>query len=152
MTLRRLHIIAPLTKLTSKNVPFIWTKEHQLTYDTIKNMLSKETLLRYPDFSKEFKLHTDASKKQLGAVVAQDGKPIAFYSRRLTDAQTRYTTTERELLAIVETLKEFRSILLGQRIVVHTDHKNLTYANFNTDRVIRWRLIIEEYGPDLNYI
>ena len=92
------------------------------------------------------------AKAQLGAVIAQEGQPIAFYSRRLTDAQTRYTTTERELLAIVETLKEFRSILLGQKIVIHTDHKNLTYANFNTDRVIRWRLIIEEYGPELQYV
>ena len=55
-------------------------------------------------------------------------------------------------MAIVETIKEFRNILLGQKIVIHTDHKNLTYANFNTDRVIRWRLIIEEYGPDLKYI
>ena len=60
--------------------------------------------------------------------------------------------TERELLAIVETLKEFRNILLGQRIVVHTDHKNLTCKNFNTDRVMRWRLILEEYGPELRYI
>ena len=67
-------------------------------------------------------------------IIAQDRKPTAFYSWRLTDTQTRYTTTERELLAIVETLKEFRNILLGQRLVVHTDHKNLTYANFNTDR------------------
>ena len=115
-------------------------------------MLSKETLLSYPDFSKEFEIHTDASKAQLGAVISQNGKPIAFYSRRLTDCQTRYTTTERELLAIVETLKEFRNILLGQKIVIHTDHKNLTCANFNTDRVIRWRLIIEEYGPNLKYI
>ena len=125
---------------------------HQKAFDKIKMVLSKETLLRYPDFSKEFEIHTDASQLQIGAVIAQEGKPIAFYSRRLTDCQTRYTTTERELLAILETLKEFRNILLGQKIVVHTDHKNLTYANFNTDRVIRWRLIIEEYGPDLRYI
>ena len=100
-------------------------------------VLSKETLLRYPDFSKEFEIHTDASDKQLGAVIAQDGKPIAFYSRRLTSAQEKYTTTERELLAIVETLKEYRSILLGQNLVVHTDHQNLTFKNFNTDRVMR---------------
>lgn len=51
-----------------------------------------------------------------------------------------------------QTLKEFRSILLGQKIVVHTDYKNLTYAKFNANRVIRWRLIIEEYEPDLKYI
>ena len=115
-------------------------------------VLSKETLLRYPDFSKEFEIHTDASQSQIGAVIAQADKPIAFYSRRLTDCQTRYTTTERELLAIVETLKEFRNILLGQKIVIHTDHKNLTYDSFNTDRVMKWRLILEEYGPELIYV
>ena len=85
MTVRRSHIIAPLTKLTSKKVPFVWTDVHQKAYDKIKMVLSKETLLRYPDFSKEFEIHTDASQPQIGAVIAQDGKPIAFYSRRLTD-------------------------------------------------------------------
>ena len=77
---------------------------------------------------------------------------MAFYSRKLNPAQTRYTTTERELLSIVETLKEFRNILLGQKIKVHTDHENLTFKNFNSDRVMRWRLYIEEYSPDLQYI
>jgi len=85
-------------------------------------------------------------------VISQRGKPIAFYSRKLKPEQTRYTTTERELLSIVETLKEFRNILLGQKIIVYTDHKNLTCNNFNTERVMRWRLILEEYGPELRYI
>ena len=84
--------------------------------------------------------------------MSQSNRPIAFYSRKLNPAQTRYTTTERELLAIVETLKEFRNILLGQCIRVYTDHKNLTYKDFNTERVMRWRLIIEEFGPELIYI
>ena len=98
--------------------------------------MSQETLLRHPDFNKEFEIHTDASKYQLGAAISQNNKPIAFYSRKLNSAQLNYTTTERELLAIVETLKEFRNILLGQKIVVHTDHKNLTYKVFNTERVM----------------
>ena len=77
---------------------------------------------------------------------------FAFYSRKLNPAQTRYTTTERELLSIVEVLKEFQNILLGQQIHVHTDHENLTQKKFNSDRVMRWRLYIEEYSPDLTYI
>ena len=108
-------------------------------------------MLAYPDFNEEFVMHTDASDTQLGAVISQKGKPIAFYSRKLKPEQTRYTVTEKELLSIVETLKEFRNILLGQKIVVHTDHKNLTCKNFNTARVMRWRLILEEYGPELRY-
>ena len=52
----------------------------------------------------------------------------------------------------METLKEFRNILLGHQITVYTDHKNLTYKIINTERVMRWRLIIEEFGPELKYI
>jgi transposase InsO family protein len=152
MWIRRSHVLAPLAKLTSKTVPFKWGEEQQKAFDTMKRIIGKEVLLAYPDFDKEFVIHTDASHYQLGAVISQDGKPIAFYSRKLKPEQTRYTTTERELLSIVETLKEFRNILLGQRIVIHTDHKNLTCQNFNTERVMRWRLLLEEYGPELRYI
>jgi hypothetical protein len=110
--------------------------------------------VRYWRFNKVFPKRTalDASHTQLGAVISQDGKPIAFFSRKLNGAQTRYMTTERELLSIVETLKEFRSILLGMKILVHTDHKSLTYTNFNSKRVMHWRLILKEFGPELRYI
>ncbi len=117
-----------------------------------KRIIARETMLAYPDYSKPFVIHTDASHYQLGAVISQDDKPIAFYSRKLNDAQTRYTTTERELLSIVETLKEYRNILLGHEITVYTDHKNLVYKHFNTERVMRWRLLLEEFGPKLLYI
>ena len=152
MWIRRSDTLAPLTKLVSSAEKWIWTDEQQKAFETMKQILSRETLLSYPDFSKPFDIHTDASHTQLGAVLSQDGKPIAFYSRKLNLAQTRYTTTERELLAIVETLKEFRNILLGHQIRVYTDHKNLTYQNFNTERVLRWRLILEEFGPELHYV
>jgi len=149
---RRSHVLAPLTALTSKTVKWKWTEECQIAFDTMKRVMARTTILQYPDFNKPFHIYTDASAIQLGAVIVQEERPIAFYSRKLNPAQTRYTTTERELLSIVEVLKEFKSILFGQELIIHTDHENLTYKKFNSDRVMRWRLFIEEYSPDLQYI
>ena len=149
---RRSDTLTLLTQMTSTQANWNWTEEHQKAFEHMKKSISRETLLVYPDFNKPFEIHTDASKVQLGAVISQDNKPIAFYSRKLNPAQVNYTTTERELLSIVETLKEFRNILLGQQIKVYTDHKNLTYKSFNTERVMRWRLILEEFSPELIYI
>jgi hypothetical protein len=118
----------------------------------MKTLVNKEMLLAYPDFNQPFGSYTDASDLQLGAVISQNGKPIAFYPRKLTKAQKNYTVTERELLAIVETLKEFHNILLGQQLRVYTDHLNLTRKTANTLRVMRWRLFLEEYGPAIIYI
>ena len=72
--------------------------------------MAHATLLNYPDFNETFKNHTDASALQLGAVISQKGKPISFYSGKMTDSQQRYTVTEREIPKIVETLKEFITI------------------------------------------
>ena len=69
--------------------------------------MTRDTLLTYPDFNETFKIHTDASVFQVGSVISQKVKPIALYSRKLTDEQQRYTLIERELLIILETLKEF---------------------------------------------
>ena len=84
-------------------------------------VIAKETILNYPDFNKIFEIYTDASNRQLGAVISEEVKPLAFYSRKLSSAQRNYTTTEQELLSIVETFKEFRNILLGQNIKIYTD-------------------------------
>ena len=108
--------------------------------------------MAYPDFNKPFKIHTGASHYQLDAVISQGGKPIAFYSCKLNNVQTRYTTTKCKLLSIMETLKEYRNILLGQQIKIYTDHKNLTFKNFNTERVMHWQLFLEEFEPNLIYI
>ena len=149
---RRSDLLAPLTKLTGKTSIWQWTDVHQKAFDDIKKVISREVLLTYPNFNKPFEIHTDASDYQLGSVVSQDNKPIAFFSRKLNKAQRNYTVTKKELLAILETLKEFRNILLGQDITIFTDHKNLTYKVFNTERVMRWRLICKEFGPKLVYL
>jgi hypothetical protein len=77
---------------------------------------------------------------------------MASYSRKLNSAQHRYTTGEQELLSIVENLCEFYNILLGYKNIVHTDHKNLTYAKSTSDRVMHWCLLIEEFGPEFRHI
>ena len=144
---RRSHYSAPLTGLISQTAKFIWGPEQQKAFDRLKRVISRETLLAFPDFNKEFHIYTDASAYQLGAVIMQDNKPLAFYSRKMNAAQRRYTTGEQELLSIVETLKEFKNILLGQKITVHTDHQNIVYGNLSNNRIARWRLLLEEYGP-----
>ena len=81
-------------------------------------------------------MHTNARDIQLGAIISQNGKPIAFHSRKLTGAQVRYKSAEKEILRIVETLRQFRTILLAQILIIYTDHKNLTFNFLNTDRVL----------------
>ena len=76
---QRAGLLAPLSALTSKKVPYVWTDEHKKSFDTIKRVIGRETLLAYPDFNAPFQIHTDASKEQIGAVISQNGKPIAFY-------------------------------------------------------------------------
>jgi len=126
MWVHRSEVLAPLTSLTSKNVVFKWKDTHQQAFDNMKKILAREVILAFPDFNKPFEIYTDASDTQLGAVITQEGKPIAFYSKELNLAQTRYTTTKKELLSIVETCKEFCTILLRQQIIIFTDHENLT--------------------------
>ena len=125
---KRSEILASLNALTSKNVKYDWKDKHQKCFDANKRVIGREVFLAYPDFNAPFKIHTDASKLQIVAVISQKGKPIAFHSRRMNSAQHNYTTTEKELLSVVETLKKFRNILLGHQITVYTDHKNLAYT------------------------
>ena len=99
--------------------------------------MARKILLHYPIFSKTFYVFTNASDYQLSGVLIQDDFPLAFYSRKLNPAQKSYTTMEKELLSIVETLENFRNILLGFKIVIHSDGKNLSFFSFKSERVRR---------------
>jgi hypothetical protein len=88
---------------------------------------------------------------QLGAVITQGNRPIAFFSRKLSVTQTKHSVTKIELLAIVETLKEFQGTLWGRTIKVYTDHKNLAQdaLGLTSDRVYRWQLFLEWFAPEI---
>jgi hypothetical protein len=83
----------------------------------------------------------------------QDNHPVAFHSsRKLNDAQTRCATTERELLSIAETLKEFKMIQSGHKTVTWTAYKNLIHDDLKSERVFPWCLLMEEHGPDVRCV
>jgi len=95
-----------------------------------------------------FKTDTDSSEYQLGGVIKQFGYLVAYCSHKLSPAQKNYTTIEKECLGIVKTLKEYRTLLLGNKILINCDHKNLTHnlTMFNAQRVLRWHILIDEFG------
>ena len=127
---------------------FLWDENAQKAFELVKSKIANDALLALPNFLKPFDVHADSSVYQLGGVVSQEGRPIAFFSKKLNAVQKNYLITEKELLSIVETLKEFKYLLLDNRIMIHTDHKNLRYLDtkHTCDRVFCQRLLLEEYS------
>jgi hypothetical protein len=160
-------MLAPLTSLVGecgqtkttntkeiKKVPWHWDEVHQRAFNDVKATIAKDEVLAYPGYSKVFEIHTDASSKQLGAVITQDNRPIVFFSWKLSNTQHKYSITKIELLAIVKTLKKIKGMLWGQHIKVFTDHANLIRdaLGLTSDQVYQWRLLLEKYGPKIFYI
>ena len=147
-------IAKPLTELTKENSTFKWTIQCQNAFDDLKHLLCSAPVLRYPDFSKEFTLTTDASNTGLGAILSQEGHPCCYISRTLNSPETNYSTTEKELLAIVWAVKRLRQYLLGRKFKILTDHQALKWL-FNvkdpSSRLMRWRLKLEEYEYEIEY-
>lgn len=111
-------IAKPLNRLLKEVSEFIWTNEQETAFQQIKRCLISEPVLQYPDFTKEFTLVTDASQEALGAVLSQgtvgkDDRSISYASRTLNSAEKSYSTTEKELLAVVWSVQYFHPYLWG---------------------------------------
>jgi hypothetical protein len=145
-------LTAKLNKLTSKNVPFVWAPETAAAFQDIKTVLARNVWLAFPDYSRTFHVFADASGRQIGGVIVQGKRIIACFSRSLTDTQRKYSTMEWELLSVVEILKEYRTMLLGFPVTIHTDQKNLLYPQESSLRVKRWKLLLEEYRLSVQYV
>ncbi|XP_024042762.1 uncharacterized protein LOC112099576 [Citrus clementina] len=145
-------ISKPLCNLLLKDAPFEWNDDCQKSFEKIICLLTSAPIMQSPDWSLPFELMCDASDFAVGAVLGQrrDGKPFVIYyaSKTLDSAQMNYSTTEKELLAVVFALNKFRSYLLGSKSVVFTDHAAVRYLMSKQDakpRLIRWILLLQEF-------
>lgn len=155
------RLISPMTDLTKKDTPFVWSDACKQAFQQLKDALSRDVILPHPDLDKPFVLETDASDAALGAVLYQldsDGRlrPLAFHSRKFLPAERNYTVHDRELLAIVDSLRHWRHYLMGSTHTVQiiSDHRNLTFfrtAQLLKPRHARWAELLSEYDFSLSY-
>ena len=146
------EISKSLHKLTEKNQKFLWTKECNAAFETLKEKMVSSPILAHTDFTKPFILDTDASDQAIGAVLSQriEGKEhvIAYASRTLTKSERRYCVTRKELLAVINFVKYFRHYLYGRAFTVRTDHGSLRWLmKFKNPEVqiARWLETLSSY-------
>lgn len=152
------EIARPLTRLLKKGTAFTWSPDCQEAMQNLKDALTRSPVLIYPDFSKPFILSTDASNFAIGAVLSQerDGEehPCAYASRQLSPPEVSYATTEKELLAVVWGVNQFRWALIGQKFKIVTDHAALKWLFSLKDpssRLLRWALKLGEYEYEVTH-
>ncbi|KAK7115655.1 hypothetical protein V1264_001486 [Littorina saxatilis] len=139
-------ITAPLSDMTRKG------PAREKAYQTVRDLMSRDPVLRLPDTAKEFILRTDASDEGIGAMLMQEhgGKPfpVSYASKKLSGAEKNYSTMEKECFAIVWGIKKFELYLQGVKFVLQTDHKPLTYLNFAkfvNNRIMRWVMYLQNF-------
>ncbi|XP_066374965.1 uncharacterized protein [Miscanthus floridulus] len=141
-------IAAPLHELTKKDVPFAWSDLQEVAFSTLKDKLTNSPLLQLPDFTKVFELECDASGIGLGAVLLQEGKPVAYFSEKLSGASLNYSTYDKELYALVRTLHTWQHYLWHREFIIHSDHEALKHIRTQTNlnrRHAKWVEFIESF-------
>lgn len=152
------NLTKPMTECLRKDKKITMNPEYVNCFEKCKTLLCENPILQYPDFSKPFVLTTDASNVALGAVLSQGAigldRPICYASRTLTKTEQNYSTIEKELLAIVWSVRYFRPYLYGKKFQIVTDHKPLTWLfslKEPNSKLVRWRLKLEEYEYEIVY-
>ncbi|XP_062075251.1 uncharacterized protein LOC133779290, partial [Humulus lupulus] len=149
-------ISRPLCHLLGKENAFVFDNNCHVAFEKLKNLLTTAPIIRPPDWKIPFEIMCDASDYAIGAVLGQRLEKIphviCYASKTLNDAQLNYSTTEKELLAVVFALEKFRSYLLGSKIIVYSDHAALKYLLSKKDaksRLIRWILLLQEFDLEI---
>ncbi|XP_072093102.1 transposon Tf2-1 polyprotein isoform X3 [Arachis hypogaea] len=148
------QLALPLTKLTRKDTPFIWTPECEGSFQELKHRLTTAPVLVLPEPSEPFEVYCDASLKGLGCVLMQHQNVVAYASRQLRPHEMNYPTHDLELAAVVFALKIWRHYLYGVKFLVFSDHKSLKYLFKQKElnmRQRRWMELLKDYDFELNY-
>nr|GFC18087.1 reverse transcriptase domain-containing protein [Tanacetum cinerariifolium] len=142
-------ISRPMTHLLEKNTPFIFSEDCIKAFQTLKKKLTKAPILIAPNWDLPFELMCDASDFAIGAVLGKchekHFKPIHYASKTMNDAESNYTTIEKEMLVVVYVFEKFRSYLIMNKSIVHTDHSAIKYLFAKKDakaRLLRWVLLL----------
>ncbi|TYK06676.1 pol protein [Cucumis melo var. makuwa] len=148
------RIASPLTRLTRKRTPFIWSPSCESSFQKLKQKLVSAPVLIVPDGSGSFVIYSDASKKGFGCVLMQQGRVVAYGSCQLKSHEQNYPTLDLELAAVVFALKIWRHYLYGEKIQIFTDHKSLKY--FFTQKELnmrqrRWLELVKDYDCEILY-
>ncbi|GJS78967.1 reverse transcriptase domain-containing protein [Tanacetum coccineum] len=150
----KVDVIAKLPHPTTVkgNTPFIFSNECIQAFETLKKKLTEAPILIAPDWDLPFELMCDASDFAIGAVLGQRHekhfRPIHYASKTMNEAESHYTTTEKEMLAVVYAFEKFRSYLILNKSIVYTDHSALKYLFAKKDskaRLLRWVLLLQEF-------
>ena len=153
-------IARPLFDLMSPKTKFVWSDECTVAFDKLKNALTSEDLLLYPDFEKRFHLSTDASDVAIGATLSQYDennvlRPVAYAGRALKPAEKNYAVSDRELLAVVWACQHFRVYLESAEFDLATDNASITFLmkqKHVLQRLIRWQIILNEFQFKIKHI
>lgn len=151
----------PLTDLLKKSAPnqIKWTSQCNDAFLKLKAQLCCSPMLESPDFNRQFVVQTDASDRGVGAVLSQrddsgEEHPVAYYSRKLLPREVKYSTIEKECLAIKLACQAFRVYLLGRPFVIQTDHRALQWLDRlkeNNARLTRWSLSLQPFKFTINH-
>lgn len=153
------EVARPLTELTKKTAKWKWDKRQQEAFETLKESLISQPILRQADPTMPYILRTDASAYAIGAVLLQgegpDERPVEYASRLLTSAERNYATTEREALAVVWSVEKFRGYLESSEVVIKSDHQPLRWLlslKSPSGRLARWALTLQAYDLRIEYV
>ncbi|KAL4284725.1 hypothetical protein GQ457_16G020250 [Hibiscus cannabinus] len=149
-------ITKPLCSLLEQGIPFEFNDDCAKAFNLLKQKLVTTPIVEPPDWKLPFELMCDASDYAVGAVLGQRKgnifHPIYYANKTLNDAQVNYTTTEKEMLAVIFAFDKFRSYLIGTKVIVHTDHSAIKYLLTKNDakpRLIRWILLLQEFDIEI---